>query len=582
MRSLLYLNKYFYKYRLRLIAGMLFVLLTNFFNVYYPQQVGIAIDKILNLAQESKSEEMARTALFYLGIILLLNLLKGFFLFLMRQTIIVISRYIEYDLKNEIYHQYQLLSTNFYRKNNTGDLVNRISEDVSRVRMYLGPAIMYSLNMVIMFAFIIYNMLKINSTLAVYVLAPLPILSVIIYLVSDKMNKQSEQVQSQLSSLSTFVQETFSGIRVIKNYVREDKVSSMFTKQSENYKTTSMKLVSINAWFFPMMLLLVGLSTILTIYIGGNEVIAGKLTNGSIATFIIYINMLTWPVASLGWVTSLVQRAAASQKRLNEFLSQKTEIKDGNISITAIEHICFKNVSFKYHNSEVWILKNVSFEINKGESIAITGKTGSGKSTIAALLTRTYDVDEGEILINNINIKSLNISSFRNLLGYVPQDVFLFSDTIANNISFGLHKVSTESIQQAAMNASIHNNIIQFKNGYNTMLGERGITLSGGQKQRVSIARALIKQPNLLLLDDCLSAVDTATEESILNNLKSLQENKITITISHRISSLRNANKILVLDQQHIIEQGNHFQLLELKTHYHQLYLEQLITENAV
>ena len=517
------------------------------------------------------------------GIVLMLALLRGIFLFFMRQTIILMSRHVEYDLKNEIYRHYQQLSMSFYRRNNTGDLMNRVTEDVSRVRMYIGPAIMYTINTVVLFLLIIWAMVSVNLKLAVFSLLPLPILGITIYYVNTMINLRSEKIQQQLSNLSSFVQETFSGIRVIKAYVREDDMRKKFAAESQKYKSSSMALVQVQAYFFPMMLLLVGLSTIITVYIGGIEVMNGTITSGNIAEFIVYVTQLTFPVTSLGWVTSLVQRAAASQKRINEFLNTKPEIISATLQKQNVKgSIEFRNVSFTYPDTGINAIRNVSFKIKPGEFVAIIGRTGSGKSTIANLLMRMYDVDNGEILVDGKPFSSLNLEDYRSQVGFVPQEVFLFSETIRNNIAFGLDSLAPGKVEQAAKDAAVYRNIMDFEKGFETFIGERGITLSGGQKQRVSIARAIIKEPKILIFDDCLSAVDTKTEEEILNNLSSVMNNKTSILIAHRVSTIKNAYKILVLDAGEIIEQGTHEVLMEARGAYFELYEKQLLEEQEV
>ncbi len=587
MKSLWVLNKYFYKYRGRLIVGILFVTISVIFGVFPAQYVRESFNVVQEAIQgyqnnpEDFDQSSLRSKLILYGLIIIgASLLKGVFMFFMRQTIIVVSRYIEYDMKNEIFDQYQKLSLAFYKRNNTGDLMNRISEDVSRVRMYLGPAIMYTINVVLSLIIIISIMLSINMRLTLYVLLPLPILAVLIYYISHKINVKSEQVQRQLSNISTFVQEAFSGIRVLKAYVREEKSIGDFSDEANTYLQKQKELFRINALFFPIMILLIGLSTILTIYIGGQEAIKGTITAGNIAEFIIYVNMLTWPVASIGWVTSLVQRAAASQERINEFLNVTPEIS--NPSDEPIElkgSVVFENVSFTYPDTGIKALDKINFEIKEGSSLAIIGKTGSGKSTIASLIGRLYDVTEGGILIDNKDIRTVNLNHLRRSIGYVPQEAFLFSDTIRNNIGFGLKDVPFEQIEAAARNAEIHTNIIDFKAGYETRVGERGITLSGGQKQRVSIARAIIKQPRFLIFDDCLSAVDTETEEKILSNLKKLIEKRTTLIISHRVSSVKHADKIIVLENGSIIEQGTHEELMQKNGYYKAMYEQQLLED---
>lgn len=515
--------------------------------------------------------------------IIVMALLRGFFLFLVRQTIIVMSRKIEFDLKNEIYNQYQNLPLSFYRKNNTGDLMNRISEDVSRVRMYLGPGIMYGINLLVLFPMVIYEMLKVNAELTFYALLPLPLLSVSIYFVNNVINKRSEEIQQSLSSMSTFIQEAFSGVRVIKAFVREKDSVNNFNKESEIYKHKSLQLVFVNALFFPLIMALIGLSVILTIYIGGNQVIDGQITYGNIAEFVIYVNMLTWPVTALGWITSIIQMAAASQKRINEFLKEENDIvSKENLDVEIAGDISFKNVSFTYPESGTKALKNVSFEVKAGESIAIIGTTGSGKSTIANLIGRMYDANDGEISIDNRSIKDYKLSKLRSQTGFVPQDVFLFSDSIESNIAFGADGISKENIIQAAKDADLYDNIIEFPKGFETMLGERGITLSGGQKQRASIARAIVRNPKILILDDALSAVDTNTENTILNSLARIMEGRTSVIISHRVSSAKLADKIIVLDDGEVIEQGTNESLLAANGVYAALYEKQLNQEEPI
>lgn len=608
MNSLKYLNKYLWKYKFRLILGVLFVVLSNIFGIYPAQIIREAFDAVAQSEElskfttqsaeltEAKSTEvsliasytndmdLAEALAFFAVLVLLMALIKGVFTFFMRQTIIIMSRLIEYDLKNEIYNHYQELSMSFYKKNNTGDIMNRISEDVSRVRMYLGPGIMYTINLITLFILVISVMLSIDVELTLYALAPLPILSILIYYVSNKINKKSENVQAQLSFLSTFSQESFSGIRIIKSFVKEKYINKTLDDEAEIYKTKNLDLVRLEAFFFPIMMMLIGLSTILTIYIGSIKTINGEITTGNIAEFIIYVNMLTWPVTALGWVTSLVQRAAASQKRINEFLETEPEIKNTSIKNSTIKgDITFQNVSFTYPESGVRALDNISFEVKAGETLAVIGKTGSGKSTLANLVCRLFDASEGKVIIDNEAIENVNLNDLRESIGYVPQEVFLFSDTIKENISFGKTdgSVNEEAIVQAAKDAVIYSNIETFPKKFETELGERGITLSGGQKQRISIARAIINRPNILIFDDCLSAVDTQTEEQILNNLKSIMANKTSIIISHRISSVMHADKILVLDKGQIKESGNHEALLNLKGAYFETYQKQLLEEES-
>jgi len=533
--------------------------------------------------QNDYNENIKRSVVIYGLIILGMALLRGFFLFLVRQTIIVMSRHIEYDLKNEIYEQYQSLPISFYRRNNTGDLLARISEDVSKVRMYIGPAIMYGLNLFTLFVMLIPIMFAINFKLTMYALIPLPFLSFSIYYVHNKINRRSEEIQRSLSGLSTFVQEAFSGIRVLKSFAREQESAERFSEKSEEYKLKSLRLTRVNALFFPLILFLIGLSTILTVFVGGTEVINGTLSFGNIAEFIIYINLLTWPVTSLGWITSIVQRAAASQKRVNEFLQEKNHIKSHkNLTREILGNIKFEDVSFTYEDSGINALKNISFEVQKGKTLAIIGTTGSGKSTIANLICRLYDSTKGDIIIDGSDIRDFDIQFMRNQIGYVPQDVFLFSDSIDNNIAFGSEDLEDEQIIQAAIDADLHDNIIDLPEGFNTVLGERGITLSGGQKQRLSIARALVRNPKILILDDSLSAVDTKTENNILNNLKEIMKGRTSIIISHRVSSAKLADHIIVLDDGRIIEQGNHDTLISKSGVYKELYEKQLKSDEIV
>ncbi|NVJ86714.1 MAG: ABC transporter ATP-binding protein [Algoriphagus sp.] len=587
MKPLWRLNKYLYKYKGLLLLGVFFTVISNIFVIIPAQLVRLAIDYVVESFSIFKpiqlggmgelAQEVFLKFVFVFGfLILLMALLRGFFLFLIRQTIIIMSRRIEYDLKNEIFEKYQNLPLSFYRKNSTGDLMARITEDVSRVRMYLGPAIMYGLNLLILFPLVISYMVMVNPELTLYSLLPLPILSVSIYFVNNLINERSEKIQRSLSGLSTFVQEAFSGIRVLKAFVREKDSVRDFATASEDYKDKSIRLTKVNALFFPLIMALVGISTILTVYIGGLQVINGEIGYGVIAEFILYVNMLTWPVTSLGWVTSIVQRAAASQARINEFLDEKNEIQSTQDMREPIHgKITVRDVSFVYPDSGVRALDHVSFEIQAGQTLGIIGTTGSGKSTIANLLMRMYDPTSGEILIDDQPIQEFNISFLRKNIGYVPQDVFLFSDTIANNIAFGVDHPNDQLIQQAAKDADVYQNIVDFPKGFDTMLGERGITLSGGQKQRVSIARAIAKEPQILILDDCLSAVDTKTENSILNSLKKIMKDRTSVIISHRVSSAKLADHIIVLDDGKIIEHGNHQTLMAQKGTYAELYEKQ-------
>ncbi|WP_114777587.1 ABC transporter ATP-binding protein [Botryobacter ruber] len=593
MKSLSYLNKYLLKYKFRLLWGLVFIIISNFFQILPAQVVRYAFDLIKegislhNLYEGLGQQELiydvfARSILVYGVVILAMALLRGLFLFFVRQTIIVMSRLIENDLKNEIYEHYQSLPLSFYRKNNTGDLMSRISEDVSRVRMYLGPAIMYGLNLVVLFLMVIPYMLAVNVKLTFYTLIPLPILAISIYYVNNIIQRKSDEIQRSLSGITTFVQEAFSGIRVLKSFVREDDSHNNFTSASNKYKEKSLELNFVNSLFFPLILFLIGLSTIITIYIGGQEVINGSITTGNIAEFIIYVNMLTWPVTSLGWTASLVQRAAASQQRINEFLHTKTTIVSRqHISRSIQGDIVFDNVNFVYPDTHIHALKNISFRIRHGETLAIIGNTGSGKSTIAALLPRMYDTTSGRILIDDIDVRDYDLKSLRSQIGYVPQDVFLFSDTISNNIGFGLPNITEEQMQQAARDADVYENIIRFPEQFETKLGERGITLSGGQKQRVSIARALVREPSILILDDSLSAVDTKTENAILNSLQRIMANRTSIIISHRVSSVKLADRILVMEDGEIVQHGTHEELIREQGVYKELYERQLQAEDS-
>lgn len=579
MKELRHLNKYFFKYRRNLIIGSIITIIARLFLLYTPRYVKKIFVAIEQYYDKSITEDVFRAdlleaILYIIGAALIASVLT----FFMRQTIINVSRYIEFDLKNEIYAQYQKLSLNFYKKNRTGDLMNRITEDVSRVRMYGGPALMYSINTVALIVIVVIYMINASPKLTLYTIVPLPILSIIIYKLSKEIHKRSTIVQEYLSKLSTFTQESFSGISVIKAYGIEPQTSVNFKSLAAESKEKQINLTKVQAWFFPMMILLIGTSNLLVIYFGGMQYINGEIESiGTIAEFIIYVNMLTWPVATIGWVTSIVQQAEASQKRINEFLKIEPEIKNTVNNHTEITgDIVFKDVSFTYDDTNIQALKNISFQIKEGETLAILGKTGSGKSTILDLIGRLYDIDKGSITINSTEINNLNLNDLRDSIGYVPQDAFLFSDTIKTNIKFGKQDATDDDVIDAAKNAQVHKNIIKFNKSYETVLGERGITLSGGQKQRVSIARAIIKSPKILLLDDCLSAVDTETEEKILKNLSKISKGRTSIIVSHRVSSAKNANKIIVLDDGEIVQQGTHDTLIGIDGYYKHLYLKQL------
>ena len=585
MKELKYLNKYFLKYKYRLIIGILITIIARIFIVFTPRFTGNAIQLIEKhiTNKEQDYTTFKDDLIYYILLILGVSIIAAFFTFLMRQTLIVMSRLIEFDLKNNVFKQYEQLSQNFYKQNRTGDLMNRISEDVSKVRMYFGPALMYSINTITLFVILIPLMVSTAPKLAAYTLLPLPILSIAIYKLSKEIHKRSTVVQEYLSKLTVFTQESFSGISVIKAYGVTNDITTKFDILSEESKGKNMELVKVQAWFFPFMILLIGLSNVLVIYIGGQQYINGNIKSvGTLVEFLLYVNMLTWPVATVGWVTSMVQQAEASQKRINEFLNVIPEITNNNEQEYDFDtNIEFKNVTFTYPDTNITALNNISFKINKGDTIAIIGKTGSGKSTILNLISRLHNATEGKILIGNQDIKTHNLQQLRENIGVVPQDPFLFSDTIENNIQFGKSDATKDEIIQAAKDADVHNNIIQFKKGYKTVLGERGVTLSGGQKQRVSIARAIIKNPQIVLFDDCLSAVDTETEETILNNLKRVTKNSTTIIVSHRISSAKNADTIFILDKGSIIQKGTNKELLNTSGYYKELHQKQLSEKEA-
>ena len=578
MKELKYLNKYLFKYRVSLFLGILITIIARIFSLFAPRLIGNSLTAVERyILDDSPGLDVIKEELFWnIVVIMSAALIAGFLTFLMRQTIINVSRYIEYDLKNEIFEHYQKLCLSFYKNNRTGDLMNRISEDVGKVRMYFGPAIMYSINTIALFVIVISYMVSIAPILTVYTLLPLPILSLAVYKLSKAINTRSTSVQETLSDLSTFTQESFSGIAVIKSYGIQSKINEDFAELTALSKEKNVDLAKIQAWFFPLMILLIGFSNILVIFIGGNQYIKGTLEIGVLAEFIIYVNMLTWPVATVGWVTSIVQQAEASQKRINDFLKEIPKITSGSLDQTIEKGIIeFKNVNFTYKETQIQAAKNISFKLNPGETLGVIGKTGSGKSTLLDLISRLYDVDEGEVLIDGIPIQDYHLSGIRSKIGYVPQNPFLFSETIERNIRFGKQDASFEEIKAAAQSAAIAENIEQFKEGYETLLGERGVTLSGGQIQRISIARALIKNPKVLLFDDCLSAVDADTEEEILKNLKERSREKTTLIVSHRISSVMDANCILVIDQGAVIEQGTHAELINKGGFYKGLFQKQ-------
>ena len=580
MKELSYLNKYFVKYKYSFLLGIVFTIIAQIFMLFTPKLISKSFKVIEAFAKDKTVSKSAIHEELISNILLIIatTIIAGFLTFLMRQTLIVMSRHIEFDLKNEVFRQYENLSQNFYKQNRTGDLMNRISEDVSKVRMYVGPAVMYTINTVIRFAIVIVYMYNVSPILTLYTLLPLPILSYAIFKLSSEINVRSTIFQQYLSKVSSFSQEIFSGIRVIKAYSLEDQHQNNMVNLANESKSKSLNLAKVQSLFGPLMLALIGISNLVVIYFGGLMYIDGTIKSiGTIAEFILYVNMLTWPVASLGWISSMVQEAEASQKRLNEFLKIEPEIKNKNENKSVIEgFISFENVSYTYEDTNIKALQNISFTVKKGETLAILGKTGSGKSTIISLISRMYDVTEGKIIIDGSEISTVNLFDLRNSIGIVPQDAFLFSDSIKNNIMFGKENASDEEVQSAARSAVVHDNIMGFNKQYETVLGERGITLSGGQKQRVSIARAIIKNPPILLFDDCLSAVDTETEEAILNNLYEICKDKTTIIVSHRISSAKNADRIIIIDKGQIIQQGSHNQLINQEGYYAALYLKQL------
>lgn len=585
MKELQKLNKYFIKYKYRFLLGIVITIASQIFTVFTPQYIGDAITVLEHFLKNEITAEATKQALWHNMLLIIgTTLLAGFLTFLMRQTIIVMSRHIEFDLKNEIYDHYQKLSLDFYKRQRTGDLMSRISEDVAKVRQYVGPAVMYSINTIFRMTVVIVQMYIISPTLTWYSLIPVPFLAILMYKLSREINKRSFEYQQNLSKLSSFSQEIFSGIRVIKAYTLENRENTSYDEATTESKTKFMRLAYTNALIGPLMILLIGASNLIIVFIGAKMYINGIITEiGIIAQFILYINMLTWPIASLGWVSTMIQEADSSQKRINEFLNEEPSIQSNTEEKHELEgKIEFKNVHFIYEDTKIHALNNVSFTIEKGESVAFLGKTGSGKSTILQLISRLYDVSSGKILMDGIDIKDWNVENLRDQIAVVPQDAFLFSDTIKNNIQFGKENATQEEIEHYAKIADVHKNIVRFDKGYDTILGERGITLSGGQKQRVSIARALIKDAPVLLLDDCLSAVDTETEERILNNLKDISAKKTTIIVTHRVSSAKNADKIIILNEGEIIEQGSHNQLIAQNGYYTNLYNKQLAEKDVI
>ncbi len=603
MQHLAYLNKYFVKYRKHLLLGILFIFVSNYFLALQPQMIRQALDLVVDNVtlyhlydgfeqQQAVFKNIGKILLYFGLLVVVLALLMGGFLFLVRQTIIVMSRLIEYDLRMEIFAHYEQLHQAFYKKNSTGDLMARIVEDVSKVRMYIGPAVLYGINLLSLFILVIYSMLKVNWQLTLWCLAPLPLLSISIYYVSSLISKKSERIQRQLSKLTSITQEVFSGIRVVKSYVQEKATGKHFEEESQKFMNESLGLAKVDALFHPVMLILIGLSTVITVFVGGIQVVKGNVTTGNIAEFIIYVNMLTWPVTSLGWISSIIQQAAASQKRINEFLQTKSEIVNpvatSSNGTNRMEnqgfsgHIQFKNVTFTYPDTGIKALENVSFELLPGQKLAIVGRTGSGKTTVADLLVRLYDVTEGAILLDGKDLRQHDLKRLRSRIGYVPQDVFLFSDSVANNVRFGEPDATQEEVEEYARYAAIHRELSDLPEGFETIVGERGVNLSGGQKQRMSIARALIRQPDLVLLDDCLSAVDTNTEKTILGFMRENIADKTAIIITHRIYSSLNFDKIIVLDDGRIAEEGTHEELLRGEGYYAELFEKQTAAEEEV
>lgn len=578
MKALQYLNKYLYKYRTKLLLGFLITVIARIFSLFTPRLIGNILTAVEQFLQSENPDFQSIQRFLLINILIIVGtaLVSGFFTFLMRQTIINVSRYIEFDLKNEIFWHYQRLTQRFYKNNRTGDLMNRISEDVGKVRMYFGPALMYSINTVSLFIIVISYMVSIAPTLTLYTVLPLPILSVTIYKLSRIINEKSTLVQEVLSKMSSFAQESFSGIAVIKSYNLQEKMNAGFDGLATESYQKNMSLVRVQAWFFPLMILLIGCSNLIVIYVGGNQYINNEIEIGVLAEFIIYVNMLTWPVAVVGWITSIVQQAEASQKRINVFLQEQPEIESGKgIAEKVKGGFILKNVSLTYPETKITALKEVDLEIPAGTTLGIIGNIGSGKSSLLDLISRLYDPTKGKILLDGEDLKDYTLNQLREAIGYIPQNAFLFSESIEDNIRFGALNASLEDIKEACKKAAVHNNIMSFKEGYQTLLGERGVTLSGGQIQRVSIARALIKNPKILLLDDCLSAVDTDTEEEILKHLKTISKDKTTLIVSHRISSLKHADQIIVFENGQIVQQGKHVDLMGVEGYYKELFDKQ-------
>jgi len=592
MKHLRTLNRFFIRYRWRILLGIVFVALSNYFRAWQPQVIREALDHVLEQVRIYKDapvpqqqlimDELSKALFQFGGIVIVLAIFMGVFMYLMRQTIIVMSRLIEYDMRKEIFDQYQKLDLAFYRQHNTGDLMSRITEDVSRVRMYLGPAILYGINLATLFVLVIYSMLSVNVELTLYTLLPLPLLSLSIYYVSDLIHKRSGARQTQLAKLTSTVQEVFSGIRIVKSYAQERRFGEHFARQCDQYKQKNLEIARVEAFFFPLMMILIGASTLLVVFVGGLQVSRGEVTPGNIAEFVIYVNMLTWPVTSIGWIASLIQQAEASQQRINEFMQRKPVISTPIISSEVLKgNIEFRNVSFTYPDTGIRALRNVSFDIPAGSRVALVGRTASGKSSVADLLLRMYDVQEGQILIDGKDIREHDLDNLRYRIGYVPQDVFLFSDTVTNNILFGSHVEDRQIAMDYARNAAIHEEIMELTNGYDTMIGERGVTLSGGQKQRISIARAFVKNPDILILDDCLSAVDTKTERRIFDYLDTALHKKTSIIITHRMLGAADFDRIFVLDHGQIVESGTHEDLMDRQGVYYDLIVHPTIEQEA-
>ena len=576
MKHLKYLNKFLWKYKATLLLGLVFIVLTNIFAIYPAEFVRNALDSLIEKLNSQENENISLVLLKYGGLIVLFAILKGIFLYMTRQTIIVMSRKIEFDLKNEVFDHYQKLSIGFYKINKTGDLMNRITEDITKVRMYLGPAIMYSINLSVLFSLVIYKMFAVSKILSIFVLFPLPLLAISVYFVSNRINKKSERVQAQLSTVTSISQESFSGIRIIKSFTNEENTLKVFFNSCKEYTSRQIELIKIEAMFIPLIITLIGISTVLTIYIGGLEVFKGNITTGNIAEFIIYVNMLAWPVASVGWVTSLIQRASASQERINEFLKNVPEIKNTNeVKTNLNSDIIFNRVSLVYSDTNIRALDNVNFKILNNKQIGIFGKTGSGKTSIVNLICRLYDVSSGNIQINDLNLKNIDLNHLRSSIGYVPQDGYLFSGTIRENIGFSSNNINNNEIEIAAKKAEMIDEINSFPDKFETVIGERGVQLSGGQRQRLAIARVFYKKPEIYIFDDCLSSVDANKEQKILENLKKETNSKTTIIISHRISTLEKSDNIIVMDEGKIIEEGTHSELLSNDSFYSQIHVNQ-------